>query len=198
MEHVYFKPWVGKNYFKGDIFPKRVLVLGESHYEWDPNIPLTEFPTFDCIQIQDQIDGKKKQFWTKIVIAFLNRYPLPEDRGRFWHSVAFYNYVQEPVGFGARTRPTKEMWINSQQSFFEILQEYNPHCIIVLGFELWKHLPSNFEKGPKIDNAKRPETRRYPTGNGTYSLAYAIIHPASWGFSGRDWYSFIMRAIELS
>ena len=32
MEHVFFKPWVGRNYENGGIFSKKLLVLGESHY----------------------------------------------------------------------------------------------------------------------------------------------------------------------
>ena len=31
MEHVFFKPWVGKDYESGGIFGKKILVLGESH-----------------------------------------------------------------------------------------------------------------------------------------------------------------------
>jgi hypothetical protein len=196
MKHVFFKPWVGRNYFDGDLFPKRILILGESHYQWDKNIPLTENITNECIL--EQIEGDyTKQFWTNIVIAFLNKHPSIEDKRRFWHSVAFYNYIQGDVGFGPRVRPTEEMWVNSQQAFLEVLEEYNPKCIIVLGFQLWKNLPSTCGKGPKIDNATQTETRKYPTGNDTYALAYGIRHPAA-GFSAWYWYPFIMQAIALA
>ena len=46
MEHVYFKPWRGDNYQSGHRFGKRVLVLGEAHYEWDKNMPLLPLYTF--------------------------------------------------------------------------------------------------------------------------------------------------------
>ena len=32
MKHVFFKPWVGKDYSTGGIFKKKILVVGESHY----------------------------------------------------------------------------------------------------------------------------------------------------------------------
>ena len=32
LKHVFFKPWIGKNYQSGGIFPKKILVVGESHY----------------------------------------------------------------------------------------------------------------------------------------------------------------------
>ena len=30
--HVFFRPWIGKNYQSGGIFQKKILVVGESHY----------------------------------------------------------------------------------------------------------------------------------------------------------------------
>jgi len=165
---VFFRPWVGDRYEAGGQFSKRVLVLGESHYQWDENIPLAENLTIECVQ--EQLSGTATQaFWTKIAVAFLKRDPSLRDKREFWQAVAFDNYVQSNVGLGARVRPTE-----------------------------WEHCPSVGHHGPVIEGAPRPETWRYPVGNGGEALAYPTLHPSSGRFSGRYWHPFIMRAIDMA
>lgn len=196
MKHMFFKPWKGNHFSTNGFLSKRVLILGESHYQWDEDVSLTEDLTIECIL--EQIEGgATKQFWTNIAITFLNKRPSLEDKEQFWHSVAFYNYVQANVGFGPRVRPTREMWANSQKAFFEVLQELRPQCVIVLGYQLWENLPSQGEKGPIIEAAEQQETWKYPIEDDNFTLAYAIKHPSA-GFSGWTWHPFVMRAIELS
>ncbi|MDE2831931.1 MAG: hypothetical protein OXN20_17600 [Gemmatimonadota bacterium] len=152
MQHVFFKPWVGNNFSEGGLWSKKVLILGESHYQWDENIPLTEDLTIQCVQEQIA-GGRTKAFWTNIVIALLNVRPSLKDKYRCWQSVAFYNYIQCSVGFGPRVRPSPEMWEKSQEPFFEVLNDLQPDCIIVLGYQLWDNLPCDGEEGPVIDGA---------------------------------------------
>lgn len=198
MGGVFFRPWKGNNYEEGGLFQKRILILGESHYQWERDIPLTENLTIECVE--EQLSGTKTQsFWTKIAIAFLHRAPSLQDKRQFWHGVAFYNYVQCNVGFGPRIPPTREMWERSEVGFMEVLQALAPECVIVLGYQLWARLPSlGGHKGADIEGAKQTETWRYPLGNGREVVAYAILHPSSGGFSGAYWHPFIMRAIEMA
>lgn len=196
MEHVFFKPWIGKDFARGGLWGKRILVLGESHYQWDKDIPLTQDLTIECIT--EQMKGVyKKQFWTNIAITFLNRHPSIEEKNKFWNSVAFYNYVQSNVGFGPRIRPTPELWAKSSVPYLEILNELQPNCIIVLGYQLWENLPSLGEKGPMIEGAEQKETWKYPIYGNAHALAYGIRHPSA-GFSAWSWHPFVMRAIEFS
>jgi hypothetical protein len=196
MSSIFFKPWRGPNYEYGGLFSKRILILGESHYQWDEKIPLTESLTIECIK--EQISGDyTSKFWTNIAITFLNRYPSLEEKQYFWYSVAFYNYIQENVGFGPRVRPTSDMWITARNGFEEVLEDFKPQCIIVLGYKLWENLPGDGIQGPNIENAKQKETCKYLLSNGDYSLAYGIRHPSA-GFSGWYWHPFVMRAIEIA
>ena len=197
MQHVFFKPWVGDNFLEGGLRSKKILILGESHYQWNKNIPLTEDLTIQCIR--EQVDGGyTKAFWTNIVITLLNIRPSLEDKHRCWHSVAFYNYIQCSVGFGPRVRPTPEMWEKSQMAFSEVINELQPDCIIVLGYQLWYNLPpNNGEQGPPIGGAPQEETWRYPVNGNTPALAYGVRHPSA-GFSGWIWHPFVTRAIELA
>ena len=197
MQHVFFRPWIGDNFSEDGLRSKKILILGESHYQWNKNIPLTEDLTIQCIL--EQIDGGyTKAFWTNIVITLLNIRPSLEDKYRCWHSVAFYNYIQCSVGFGPRVRPTPEMWEKSQTAFSEVINELQPDCIIVLGYQLWYNLPpNNGEQGPAIGGAPQEETWRYPVNGSTPALAYGVRHPSA-GFSGWSWHPFVTRAIELA
>jgi len=191
MEKIFFKPWIGKYYEKG-IHGKRILILGESHYDC-----YEETSTIECINIQ--LKGKETwRFFTNITITFLNKHPSLEDKYNFWHSVGFYNYIQESVGDGPRERPTKEMWDNAQSGFKELLQIYKPQAVIVLGYQLWENLPPEEIQGPFIEFSEQKETAIYQIDAGSQALAYAILHPSSGGFSGWYWHPFVMQAIKLA
>ena len=56
MNHVFFEPWEGEHYRRAGLFGKRVLIMGESHYEWDPKIRPYRELTRDCIR--EQLDGR--------------------------------------------------------------------------------------------------------------------------------------------
>lgn len=196
MSAVFFKPWLGQNYSER-ISDKRVLILGESHYEWSTSGDLQ--PDLTQICIKEQLDGSwTKAFWTNIVIAFTGNTPRLEDKKRFWHSVAFYNYVQESVGFGPRVRPSAEMWKRSEAPFVKVLENLKPDAMIVLGYKLWDNLPPlNGEQGPLVPKAppKHNDTWWFSTASSSRCLAFAIRHPSA-GFNGRDWYPRIQYVLS--
>lgn len=99
MKHVKFLPWIGKNYM-GGFNGMRTLVLGESHYAWKQEPDLSDKPNVTSECIQEQLDGDyTKAFWTKLAKAMSGEDTLTlEGKAKFWHSVAFYNYVQESAG----------------------------------------------------------------------------------------------------
>jgi hypothetical protein len=206
-----FAPWIGSEYRSGfsspricedgtgHFAPKRTLILGESYYNNKKDEYV--FPrTFTNGIIQEQIEGKPtKAFYTRIVSTFLGvARPLTlEDKRLFWHSVGYYTFVQTPVGGTARVRPSPELWAQGQSPFLEILKELQPECIIVLGYELWRHLPLT-TAGPVISGAKQEATFNYATVDSNHALAYGIEHPSSGRFSSKRWHEFVMRAIELA
>ena len=216
---VYFRPWVGENYESGGMFSKRILVLGESHYQLDEKIPLEKDLTIRCVEQQamEQISDegksplkpqKKLPFWTKIAIAFLNppsdAVPSLSEKRKFWQSVIFYNFIQESVGLKEPNepspRPTKEMAKRSIPAFEEVLREHCPQFIAVFGCELWwKMLETWDEKGPVIadipDN-QSGETELYAHPKGK-ALAFRLRHPsAPQGFNGREWHPSLMKALS--
>ena len=119
MSDVFFKPWVGVKYASGARFGKRVMVLGESHYEWDPKVKL--YPEFTRAAIEEQAAGKHTYaFWTHVATAFLGHSPTLAEKREFWDAVAFYNFVQQVVDGGPRVAPSDAMWKASEGAFAEV------------------------------------------------------------------------------
>jgi len=195
MTHIKFNPWIGDNYSEAS-FGKKVLVLGESHYDWDQDISIDRLPTVTNEVIGEQLDGKyTKAFWTHIAVTFLNKLPTLNDKREFWHAISFYNFVQQSAGMGARVRPSLEMFKASEPAFFEVLDSLKPEVVVVLGYELWRHLPKQANEDKAIDTASGPILTRLYSYVGGSSLACSIKHPSS-GFNGRDWHPRVMAVIR--
>lgn len=202
-----FCPWIGENYQQSR-WGKRVLVLGESHYQWDENQPIDNWPTLtvECVEGQIAEDAAQRdppqRFWTGIAIAFLNPPPhhLPtlEEKRAFWHSVAFYNYIQQCVGFGPYAEPTPEMWPQSLPAFQHLLDTHQPEAMIVLGRPNWWNIQElDGQEGPRIEGAEYEETQWLVHAGGP-CLTYGIEHPSHPGFNGRCWHPFIMQALQYA
>lgn len=194
MSAVFFKPWIGDDYQAAAKFGKRVMILGESHYQWEKAI--TPYPELTRQAIRDQVnDVYTFAFWTRVVSAFLGHKPDLSEKQEFWRSVGFYNYIQESAGFGPRVRPTPEMWTRSKPGFTEVLREHVPEVLIVLGYQLWNEIPDlGGAQDKPIEGAPQTQTWRYPLGRGRTCLAYGIRHPSS-GFTARTWQPHILEAI---
>ncbi|WP_370621706.1 hypothetical protein NMD10_27700 (plasmid) [Citrobacter portucalensis] len=136
--HVKFLPWVGERYHSSR-YGVRVLVLGESHY----GVQEDYTPDFT----RDVVNGHAFQsgfrFFTMIT-TLLRGSPGcadEEERREAWQHVAFYNYVQEFVGDAGRIRPTRAMWRDAAAALEEVVTELRPDVILVLGYQMWDHLP---------------------------------------------------------
>lgn len=195
MSDVFFKPWIGERYKSAEKFGKRVMILGESHYQLKEDVPPA--PDWTKRFIGYQMDGTRtRAFWTKIVSAFIGHRPTLGEKQDFWRSVAFYNYIQQSVGNGPRIPPTPAMWTDSEPRFKKVLNQHAPRVLIVLGYRLWSKLPElDGTPGKPIDCPAQPQTWRYPLKNGGYCLAYAIKHPSS-GFASADWHPHIREVIR--
>ena len=196
-----FLPWIGANYWQG-MQGKRVLVLGESHYQWDRNVLIDNYPTLTIASIQLIVSGRAaggwQSFFTKIAAAFLGCSPTQGDKKAFWQSVAFYNYIQQSAGFGPEPNPTPAMWSQSLPAFQRLLYTYHPEVIIVLGRYNWWNIQSlSGKKGPCIACERYNETRWLQLTGGS-CLAYGIEHPSSRRFNGLYWHPFIRRALALA
>lgn len=191
-----FLPWVGKEYQKG-IQGKRVLILGESHYCADP---AEAIPTLTQDIIKDLFDKHSvhepyKNTYTKFAKALAGTDLDFEDKERIWNMVAFYNYVQTPIS-GARVSPTPQEFQNSDDAFFETLEQLQPEYVIVWGKRMYDNLPNQGVKGTylKAKGEDSLETWTYTLNNGNTVKLLGITHPSA-GFSWDWWHKMIMTFI---
>lgn len=172
--------------------------MGESHYQWKEAPNINEWREITITLVREQMSGgSTKAFWTNIATAFLDRRPSLADKVDFWNSVAFYNYVQESAGDGARIAPEEGSWARSEDAFRQVMDHLRPQAIFALGYRLKNRLPVWSRKpGPVLDDAPQKESWIYSHQGGS-CLIYAIRHPSS-GFNGRSWHPHLMSALEKS
>ena len=142
-----FHPWVGNNYESEN--PK-ILILGESHYgDADEN---KEIFTQTVVKSWALRGEGSHKFFTTIAEILSDRMDiwLSDDEAKeFWNKVIFYNYIQDFVGENARKRPIDEMWKQAKKPFEQVLHQYNPDIVVVLGKDLgWyiEQYADDFEK----------------------------------------------------
>ncbi len=200
----YFQPWVGGNYWNASLYNRRILILGESHYEWRVGADIPENPEKDLTQtaVRKQTEGLTNAFWTKIAAMLTGKTPsclTLEDKEKFWHQVAFYNYIQEMLR-SRKERLTKEMWKSAEHPFERVLQILKPHFVLMCGSELFDNTPILGGKaGPVIEGAMEGRTWWYPLQNGEQAFAYAVYHPSSPKFKNTAyWHPYIIQAIAMA
>ncbi|MDH7914640.1 hypothetical protein [Winogradskyella sp. SYSU M77433] len=194
-------PWIGNNYENGGIFNKKILILGESHYGTDKDAWFNENLT--RLSIQQKIgeatgeNGKfyKKAFHTNIFKAFNEKPATNENKVDFWHSVAYFNYVQGSVGDKPRVRPIKEDWEKSFQPTLDSIKLLKPDLIVVLGYTLWKNIWHRFENDvyEKTTFNNNHNIHKLRTDNNP--LMFCIKHPSS-GFSSNYFRPEILKYIN--
>ena len=167
-----FDPWVGSRYEAGGSHGIRILILGEAHYG-EADDAHQEF-TQDIVRTYGQ--ESRFAFFTRVQSLIENRegYIPDIERGAFWEGVAFYNFVQEFPGSTPRIRPTAKMWQDAIAPYFATISELDPELIIILGDELWEHVPYDEKKTPLC----------------------GISHPSSYGFDTDKWKAEIANAIQ--
>ncbi|MFZ4797855.1 MAG: hypothetical protein ACOYMA_10195 [Bacteroidia bacterium] len=190
--NIFFKPWIGENYSTG-INGKKILILGESHH--------CDKICLDCgnLEILHNCDNNQTQnvildyfdykrgtipfnnrkwlnTFTKFANVFNNKKLNNNELIAFWHSLAFYNYVQKALS-GPRVSPSSEDFNNSLLAFHELIEYLKPDLIIIWGMRLWYHLPKGIFFTKEL-NIKNELTAYYRKDNVKIPLK-VIYHPSS-------------------
>jgi hypothetical protein len=191
----FFRPWIGKNYGPQSCFGIPVMVLGESHYDWKARVIPHRRVTVELVK--DELDGgDRKRFFTNIVASFAGQLPSAEQRGQFWNSVLFYNYIQGFVGNKPRIRPKCTMWSESQPAFRRVLARYKPRLVAVFGFTLWDELPNWGHDGdPIMTRGQSTACYQLAAPDGFAALAPKLRHPSS-SFNFRMWHPILHEAVK--
>lgn len=189
----HFAPWIGHEYGKSSRWGLKLLILGESHYVGKPE---HNTPRLTRIVVQGQMDGtRRNRFFTKIVGTLTGDSPVSlQARQDFWNSVAYYNYVQEPIADGPRKRPLPEHWSGAHAPFLSVLSRLKPDRVLVFGFALWENLPAPM-KTHTDDQILKP-LYLYSTGSGHVAIAGRLAHPTWPGFRYAVWRPVAKRIIR--
>ena len=122
---------------------------------------------------------------------------LDMDRAEFWNSIAFYNYVQEPLD-DVRVRPTKEMWEMAREPFKEVLELLKPTHLLVLGGGLWDNLPLEDGRGPDLVVGDEIRETCIYSYQGGHLIATWVYHPSSPnGASAEKSHPFVKKLLDL-
>lgn len=172
---VRFEPWVGERYGSDDNpFGVRLLLVGESMYERHPGSLTSRI-------VPDMIGSIVRGEWKHRFYTTLRRTVGPEQELRsFWHGLAFYNFVQVPVGDGPRQRPSEQAWAQSREAFVAVLTSLAPQAVLFLGRQLWWQASLLRLVIPSAEGVGR-------TLAGHEAEAAGINHPSSRGFTPGHW-----------
>lgn len=183
---VRFLPWIGQRYELG-FGGQRLLILGESHYPWEDDDreltdPLPPEVTRDCVSGVITREVWVGDFWKYLEQAHLNvqRWEMAPNGDEFWQSIAFYNFVQVPVGTGPRQAPRWCEFVDARSAFRAVIQALKPERIVVCGKRLWgamEDTPGDLFLHNDIQGY------RLPTGDVAWCLA--TVHPSSGRYSWR-------------
>lgn len=207
MRNVFFKPWIGKDYESGGIFGKKILVLGESHLcggcencgKIDIAEECSDFTSSNCIEllIAGHTDGWTRTF-RKFERSLVNHKTTIDESREIWNSVAFYNYIQKAMD-NSRKSPVLADFRNSEDAFFEVIDELRPGLIIVWGVTRMYDLLPGGERWREGDELIIDD---YKVKNGYYRLSDGqdarvlwVYHPAA-GYSWDWWYNIIQKELK--
>lgn len=212
MKHVFFEPWVGKDYASGGIFGKRIMILGESHY--------CGKRATGCCDCGTTRDRECREFTSKVMRQFLNRADNNAEHegwmntfakfgnalaGRrldngeqkeLWNSLLFYNYLQVALE-SPRQAGAEADYKHSAEAFFEVLEKYRPEYVIVWGYRLRDYLPGGdcweWADDVTVDD-KVIKNGWYLLADGTKIRTFPIYHPSTSLFK-REYWNKVMNTI---
>ena len=175
----FFLPWRGENYDAG-LDGVRILILGESQYAdglTEPCRAGAEDTLSTCLNVRQlgirepgSWPAKNRPFWTRVLKIVLGidagvNVSL-KQRYDFWHSVAFYNYLQ--WWFPAkRTSPTQQMWNDGEAPFMRVVKMLEPDLVVAFSQRMSGMIPSiettiEVAKHPSTPGLKYAATRHVP------------------------------------
>ena len=200
MEHIFFKPWVGKKYQTGGIFKKRILAVGEGHVCGGcDKCGIKYSPECEDLNTSKVVNeyltgcgGKWTPTYRKFERSLVNKETTIEESNEIWHSIAFFEFLQVAMD-DSRKAGTHEDYMEGQKAFLEVIEDLQPELIIVWGVSrLFYYLPEDgwSEGDPLIIDGYDVKNGYYQLKSGKEARCIAVYHPSA-GYSWDRWYKVI-------
>ena len=92
-----------------------------------------------------------------------------------------------------RCAPTYDQFEESEEAFFEVLEELEPDVVLVWGTRLWNNLPcTNFENWSDCEyGGCYYRSGVYTTASGHKVAVYELEHPSAYGYDWEWWHEFM-------
>lgn len=199
-------PWIGSGYASA---PKRVLIMGDSHYTIDGNTKEFCQEEYDrCISDKEYTRGiigceigtpGSWPFHKYLEKTFLDEANMNVEA--FWTKVASYNFIQEPMK-SIHEEPSHADYETAWKCFANVAQIIKPNiCIFVglrnkEGIDIFdeinvKHSIRYFDT--KVNNSW-PMVGDLQFEDG-YKLPFYMIHHTAQYYSPQEWYDFLNKEI---
>lgn len=199
-------PWVGSGYASA---PKRVLIMGDSHYTIDRNTKEFCQEEYDrCITDKEytrEIIGceiKNPGSWSfhkYLEKTFLDEANMNVEA--FWNKVASYNFIQEPMK-SINEKPSHADCETAWKCFADVIQIIKPNVCIFFGLRNKEGINILDEKNVKYSikdfdtkvNNSWPMVGDLKFEDG-YKLPFYMIHHTSRFYSPQLWHDFLNKEI---
>lgn len=199
-------PWIGSGYASA---PKRVLIMGDSHYTIDGNTKEFCQEEYDrCISDKEYTRGiigceigtsGSWPFHKYLEKTFLDEANMNVEA--FWTKVASYNFIQEPMK-SIHEEPSHADYETAWKCFANVAQIIKPNICIFVGLRNKegidildeinvKHSIRYFDT--KVNNSW-PMVGDLQFEDG-YKLPFYMIHHTAQYYSPQEWYDFLNKEI---
>lgn len=197
-------PWIGEQYENNE---QRILLVGESHYT-KPDEKLSIEQAKELLLRDENFTREVikecpiEKLWRNNMFDNLHRtFFLNNDfeTTLFWKNVAFYNFVQRPMDYSYKERPTEDDFLRGWEIFNEIINILKPSAYLFIGvgasnfFHKAKNKYNIIGSDVQWLDGQGAYGRKFEIENGSIKIPIvAIRHTASY-FDYNSWHSFLMK-----
>lgn len=205
IEGLSWYPWIGSNYFRAQ---RRVLIVGESHYNTGDNIDEANIKTIrekwttrDVVQTYPVSHDRDNNMFENLHRCLFQTNHI--DRESVWKNVAFYNFVQRPMNYNGKEwekeRPTRKDIEIGWRVFVDVVNILQPTDCLFVGVaaadafnENMKTLGISYDgvRWNKVENCKR-YARCFKLSINDFSLKCIAIQHTSQYFSWSAWNAYL-------